>query len=89
MPRPRRISGKKIRWPQKVKKQLNYAEFSGMYPSRVSRHDGTHVVKEKPVKRNAGRKVKGGKAVSLKNFTGRVIRKSNGQVLIEGRGKRA
>lgn len=35
-----------------------------------------------------GRKVKGGKAVSLKNFTGTVIRKTNGQVVISGRGKK-
>lgn len=35
-----------------------------------------------------GRKVAGGRAVSLKNFTGSVIRKSNGQVVIRGRGKR-
>ncbi len=35
---------------------------------------------------NPGRKIKGGRAISLKNFTGRVIRKSNGQVHI-GRGK--
>ncbi len=42
-----------------------------------------------PTRENPGRKVKGGRAVSLKNFTGRVIRKSNGQVQIIGRGKRA
>ena len=35
-----------------------------------------------------GRKVKGGRAVTLKNFTGTVVRKSNGQVLIQGRGRR-
>ncbi len=38
---------------------------------------------------NPGRKVKGGRAISLKNFTGRVIRKSNGQVIIAGKGKHA
>jgi len=37
---------------------------------------------------NPGRKVKGGRAVSLRNFTGSVIRKSNGQVVIRGKGKR-
>lgn len=40
------------------------------------------------LKKNPGRKVKGGRAVSLKNFTGSVIRKSNGQVVIKGKGKR-
>ena len=45
--------------------------------------------KQKRLGNPAGRKVKGGRAVSLKNFTGRVIRKSNGQVQIVGRGKKA
>lgn len=40
------------------------------------------------LKKNPGRKVKGGRSVSLKNFTGSVIRKSNGQVVIKGKGKR-
>ena len=35
-----------------------------------------------------GRKVKGGRAVSLKNFTGTVVKKANGQVQIMGRGRR-
>jgi hypothetical protein len=40
------------------------------------------------LKSNPGRKLKGGgRAISLKNFTGRVIKKGN-QVFIEGRGKR-
>jgi hypothetical protein len=33
-----------------------------------------------------GRKVKGGRAVTLKNFSGTVTRKANGQVVIRGRG---
>lgn len=32
-----------------------------------------------------GRKVKGGRAISLKNFTGTVTRKKDGSVLIRGR----
>ena len=40
------------------------------------------------VKPNPGRKVKGGRAVSLRNFTGSVVRMSNGQVVIRGKGKR-
>jgi len=39
-------------------------------------------------KNPAGRKVKGGRAVSLRNFTGSVVRMSNGQVVIRGKGKR-
>jgi hypothetical protein len=35
-----------------------------------------------------GRKVKGGRAVTLHNFTGSIIRKSNGQVEIKGRGRK-
>lgn len=35
----------------------------------------------------AFRKVKGGRAVSLKNFTGTVTQKSDGSVLIRGRKK--
>jgi hypothetical protein len=35
-----------------------------------------------------GHKVKGGRAVTLHNFTGSIIRKSNGQVVIKGRGKK-
>ena len=35
-----------------------------------------------------GRKVKGGRAVSLKNFTGTVVKKANGQVQIIGKGRR-
>jgi hypothetical protein len=39
-------------------------------------------------KRVKGAKVKGGRSVSLTNFTGRVIRKRNGQVQIIGRVKK-
>jgi len=39
-------------------------------------------------KRIKGAKVKGGRSVSLRNFTGRVIRKRNGQVQIIGRVKK-
>lgn len=35
-----------------------------------------------------GRKVKGGRAVTLKNFTGTVVRKANGQVQIVGKGRK-
>ena len=35
-----------------------------------------------------GHKVKGGRAVTLKNFSGTVIRTNRGQVLIHGRGKK-
>jgi hypothetical protein len=35
-----------------------------------------------------GRKVKGGRAVTLKNFTGTIVRKSDGQVEILGRGRK-
>jgi hypothetical protein len=35
-----------------------------------------------------GHKVKGGRAVTLHNFTGSIIRKSNGQVEIKGRGRK-
>jgi hypothetical protein len=35
-----------------------------------------------------GRKVKGGRAVTLKNFSGTVTRKANGQVDIRGRGRK-
>ena len=35
-----------------------------------------------------GYKVKGGRSVTLHNFTGSVIRKSNGQVLIRGKAKK-
>ena len=38
-----------------------------------------------PVK---GHKVKGGRSVTLHNFTGSIIRKSNGQVVIKGRGRK-
>jgi hypothetical protein len=36
-------------------------------------------------RRVKGAKCSGGRAVSLRNFTGRVIRKRNGQVIIVGR----
>lgn len=39
-------------------------------------------------KRVKGAKVKGGRSVTLTNFTGRVIRKRNGQVQIIGRIKK-
>ena len=35
-----------------------------------------------------GRKVKGGRAVSLKNFTGTIVKRANGTIQILGRGKR-
>jgi hypothetical protein len=35
-----------------------------------------------------GRKTKGGRAVTLKNFTGTVVKKSDGTVQIVGRGRR-
>jgi hypothetical protein len=35
-----------------------------------------------------GRKVKGGRAVTVRNFSGTIVRKTNGQVVIHGRGKR-
>lgn len=35
----------------------------------------------------AGRKVKGGRAVSVKNFTGTITRKNDGTVIIRGRKK--
>ena len=45
-------------------------------------------MRSNPSKSNPGRKLRGGgRAISLKNFTGRVIKKGN-QVFIEGRGKR-
>ena len=40
-----------------------------------------------PPQMNPGRKVKGGRAVSLRNFTGTVTRKSNGSVIIRGRNR--
>ena len=36
---------------------------------------------------NPGRKVKGGRAISLRNFTGTVTRKNDGSVIIRGRKK--
>lgn len=38
--------------------------------------------------RAKGRKVKGGRAVSLRNFTGTIVRKSDGTVNILGRGRK-
>ena len=38
--------------------------------------------------KSKGRKVKGGRAVSLRNFTGTITQKANGQVVIRGKGKR-
>ena len=35
-----------------------------------------------------GRKTKGGRAVTLKNFTGTIVKKSDGTVQIVGRGRR-
>ena len=43
-----------------------------------------HSLKGNPAK---GRKVKGGRAVSLKNFTGTVTRTSRGQVQIRGKAR--
>jgi hypothetical protein len=47
----------------------------------------THMKKQNPPKVK-GRKVKGGRAVSLKNFTGTIVKRANGTVQILGRGKR-
>ena len=38
-------------------------------------------------KKNPGRKVKGGRAVSLRNFSGTITKKRNGQVVIKGRSR--
>lgn len=38
--------------------------------------------------RAKGRKVKGGRAVTLRNFTGTITRKANGQVVIRGKGRK-
>jgi hypothetical protein len=35
-----------------------------------------------------GHRVKGGRAITLHNFTGSVVRKSNGQVVIKGKAKK-
>ena len=50
------------------------------YLEREAKHKNPSKVK--------GHKVKGGRSVSLKNFTGTVTRKSNGQVVIRGRGRK-
>jgi hypothetical protein len=41
-----------------------------------------------PAPKTKGRKVKGGRAVTLKGFTGTVTRKANGQVVIRGKGRK-
>lgn len=69
-----------------------------MATKRKTRNKGSRVMKalKKYVKkatqgnpkRVKGAKVKGGRSVTLTNFTGRVIRKRNGQVQIIGRIKK-
>jgi hypothetical protein len=50
------------------------------------------LIKERGGKMNPpkvkGRKVKGGRAVSLKNFTGTIVRRSDGTVRILGKGRK-
>lgn len=45
-------------------------------------------LKHKNPPRVKGRKTKGGRAVTLKNFTGTIVKKSDGTVQIVGRGRR-
>lgn len=55
---------------------------------RVSKALRKYVKSHQNPKRVKGAKVKGGRSVILTNFTGRVIRKRNGQVQIIGRIKK-
>ena len=65
-----------------------------MATKRQTKNKGSRVMKyvkkatQGNPKRIKGAKVKGGRSVSLRNFTGRVIRKRNGQVQIIGRVKK-
>lgn len=73
-------------WPQLSKAQLrrerdeiNKIIKSGAAASGVKRRANPSV---------KGRKVKGGRSVTLKNFTGTIVKKSDGTVDILGRGRR-
>lgn len=55
---------------------------AGIHKSRIS---ATTKLNPPRVK---GRKTKGGRAVTLKNFTGTIVKKSDGTVQIVGRGRR-
>jgi hypothetical protein len=69
------------------------------FATHIGRHQKAKVVKSGSgyavvwtkkgyLKNPTGRKVKGGRSVTLHNFTGSIIRKSNGQVKIKGRGRK-
>lgn len=67
---------------RKSKKTIKSALRSlGIHKSRIS------ATKLNPP-RVKGRKTKGGRAVTLKNFTGTIVKKSDGTVQIVGRGRR-
>lgn len=78
--------------PRSVRKTMKRLKAGGYVP--VKRHRYGPYYKGKPQRaKNAparvkGRRVKGGRAVSLRNFTGTIVRKSDGTVNILGRGRR-
>lgn len=64
------------RWSSEGRGSYYWAYYETVYPSAAN------------PRRVKGAKVKGGRSVTLTNFTGRVIRKRNGQVQIIGRIKK-
>ncbi len=67
---------------------LAYSEHATL-AGAISRARANHkrAARSNPA-RVKGRKVKGGRSVTLKNFTGTVVRKSDGRVEIRGKGRR-
>ena len=65
---------------RKTKKRLKAAMLP--IPEALKRYGKSNPPRVK------GRKTKGGRAVTLKNFTGTIVKKSDGTVQIVGRGRR-
>ena len=81
-----------IRRSKKHMKSLLRKHWPGLSKAaRAREHEEiTQILKSKKANpaRVKGRKVKGGRAVTLRNFTGTIVKKSDGTVGILGRGRR-
>lgn len=102
--RRRKVSSRKTRnaGPRSVRKSKKVARARGQtyyetkpfkfrkfrQPKDIRRGYLTGQPKLKNPPRVKGRKVKGGRSVTLRNFTGTIVRKSDGTVNILGRGRR-
>lgn len=83
-----RFSIRKTKKRMKAKERASHSMGRALYDKGFTTRYISELKKRGNPPRIKGRKVKGGRAITLRNFTGTIVKKSDGTVGILGRGRR-